>query len=54
MHGRDYVIPGDVKEVAPMTLAHRLILNYDAKMKEMNALSIVEDILLKLKEPGIQ
>jgi MoxR-like ATPase len=53
MHGRDYVIPDDVKAVAIMTLAHRLILNYDAKIKETSAEAIITDILERIPTPGI-
>ncbi len=53
MRGRDYVIPDDVKAVAIMTLAHRLILNYDAKIKETSAEAIITDILERIPTPGI-
>lgn len=53
MKGRDYVIPQDVKDVAHMTLAHRFILNYDAKMKEISANQVVDDILKCIKEPEV-
>lgn len=54
LHDRDYVIPQDVLEVVPMALAHRLILNYDAKMKEKDAYQIVDEILHQIKEPRIE
>lgn len=54
MHDRDYVIPSDVKDVVHMVLAHRIILNYDAKMKEMPAYSLLDDILDHIREPGIE
>lgn len=50
---RDFVIPDDIKEVVHDVLGHRLILNYDAKMKEASSLSIIDDILKEVKEPGI-
>ena len=53
MHDRDYVIPSDVKDVVHMVLAHRIILNYDSKMKEMSAYSLLDDILDHIREPGI-
>ena len=53
LKGRDYVIPQDVKDVAHMTLAHRLILNYEAKMKEISANQVVDDILKCIKEPEV-
>ncbi len=54
LRNRDYVIPSDIHEVIDMVLAHRLILNYDAKMKEMNANQIIDEILHQIKEPGIE
>lgn len=53
LHERDYVIPQDVKDVAVMGMAHRLILSYDAKMKDMSAEHIVDDILHQIKEPQV-
>ncbi|MEG0365436.1 MAG: MoxR family ATPase [Coprobacillus sp.] len=50
---RDFVIPDDVKEIVYDVLGHRLILNYDAKMKEASSKSIIDDILTRVKEPGI-
>lgn len=54
MHGRDYVTPDDVKMIACDVLAHRLILNYDAKMKEVSSYAIINDILQRIQEPGIE
>lgn len=54
MRGRDYVIPEDVKEIIFDVLAHRLILNYEAKIKEISAYTILEDILNQIQEPGIE
>ena len=53
LHDRDYVIPQDVKDVAVMGVAHRLILSYDAKMKEMTGNQIVDEILHQIKEPQV-
>lgn len=54
MKERDYVIPEDVKAIADDVLAHRIILNYDAKMKEISAHQIIADIVQDMKEPGIE
>ncbi len=53
IEGRDYVIPQDVQAIIKETIAHRLILNYDAKMKNISAFEVIEDILKTVKEPGI-
>lgn len=50
---RDYVIPWDVKETIHMTIAHRLILNEEAKMKDISAYEVIDDILKQVKEPDI-
>lgn len=54
MNARDYVIPEDVQKVAKIVLAHRLILNYDAKMKGMTGEQLIEDIVNLMKVPGIE
>ena len=43
--GRDYVLPEDVKEIAPDVLSHRIILNYEAEADGMNTRQIVDKIL---------
>ena len=45
MRGRDHVIPDDVKYLAPVTLAHRLIVKPEAELRGQTALKIVGDIL---------
>ena len=45
IHGRDYVIPEDVKTLVPLTLAHRLILRPEAELRGQTAHTILEDVL---------
>ncbi|ALX49081.1 AAA family ATPase [Lentibacillus amyloliquefaciens] len=45
IQGRDFVLPDDVKYLAPYTLAHRLILNAEAKYEGLTPDSIVENII---------
>ncbi|HLS07497.1 MoxR family ATPase [Lentibacillus sp.] len=45
IHGRDYVLPDDVKYLAPFILAHRIILNTEAKYDGMTSDSIIEEIV---------
>jgi MoxR-like ATPase len=49
--GRDFVIPDDVKALAPAVLRHRLILNPDAEIEGVSADDCVEDILREAKVP---
>ena len=52
MQGRDFVIPDDVKALASASLAHRLIVNPSARIREIDPRSIVEDVLNSVPVPG--
>ena len=54
LHGRDFVTPDDVKELAEPTLAHRLIVNPAARIKNVNSRVVIEDILAMAPVPGAQ
>ena len=45
LRGRRYVIPDDVKQLAPYVLAHRLILRNEARIARKSAADIVGGIL---------
>ncbi len=45
LEGRDYVIPDDVKQLAPSVLRHRLILQPEAEFEGISADRVVEVIL---------
>lgn len=50
-HGRDYVIPDDVKEVAAPALVHRLIMKAESWVKGTNPNQILDDILKTIPVP---
>ncbi|MGB7342396.1 MAG: MoxR family ATPase [Phototrophicaceae bacterium] len=52
MAGRDYVIPDDVKALAEVTLAHRIIVGPSARIKDITSRTIVQDILVATPVPG--
>lgn len=52
MAGRDYVIPDDVKALAEVTLAHRIIVGPSARIKDISSRTIVQDILATTPVPG--
>ncbi len=54
MDGRDFVIPDDVKALAEPALAHRLIISPAARMKNVNAEDVVEEILHAIPVPSAQ
>ena len=50
--GRDYVLPDDIKELATSVLAHRVIVGPAARLRELSAEKIVQEILGNLAVPG--
>lgn len=53
LHGRDYVVPSDVKEVFANVCGHRLVLSPKARIANLTAEDVLNDILAKTKEPKI-
>jgi MoxR-like ATPase len=51
MLGRDFVLPDDIKTVAPAVLAHRLILSPSARLRGTVPEAVVADILERLPMP---
>ena len=45
---RDYVLPEDIKEIAPDVLNHRIILNYEAEADGITTHDIIDSILKKI------
>ena len=52
--GRDYVIPDDIKTLAPAALAHRIIIGPAARIKDVDARSVVQEIMKGVPVPGAQ
>lgn len=53
VQGRDYVIPEDVKTIAPAVLAHRLTLTATAWATNVDPANIVHSILTSVPTPAI-
>lgn len=51
VHGRDYVIPEDVKEMAVSILSHRLILKNDTSILENVGQDIIANIINNISAP---
>jgi len=49
---RDYVIPDDVKALAPAVIAHRIILSPSARMRGVTSWSVVSSLLDSVAVPG--
>jgi len=52
IEGRQFVIPEDVREMAVPVIAHRLIVDSQARFAGVSAVSIVEEILTKVPVPS--
>lgn len=50
--GRDYVLPDDIKVLAEHVLAHRIIIQPAARLKDLTAEQILREILMTLPVPG--
>ena len=46
--GRDYVLPEDIKEIAPDVFNHRLMLNYEAEADGITSRMVIDSILRKV------
>jgi len=51
--GRTYVIPDDIKKLAPVVLAHRLIISPSARIRDIDTRTVIKDILSNIPVPGI-
>lgn len=51
LEGRDYVIPDDVKYLAPYVLSHRLILTQEATYEGKTSLDLMQEILQQVSVP---
>ena len=54
LRGRDYVIPGDVKEVFVTTIAHRLILTSKAEGQNKTPEALLQQILERVHAPKLR
>ena len=54
VNGRDYVVPEDVAAIFPDVAAHRLMLNAKARMMELDARQITQEILKQVTMPTVK
>ncbi|MBO9339892.1 MAG: MoxR family ATPase [Chloroflexus sp.] len=52
MNGRDFVIPDDVKLLAQPVLSHRLIISPAARVRNVTAQAIIDEVLAAVPVPG--
>ena len=51
IRGREYVVPDDVKTLAPYALSHRIILKSQARLRDRTSDSVVDEILSQIAVP---
>lgn len=51
LQGRGYVMPDDVKQIAPDVLRHRIIVTFEAEANNITPTQIVESILNNIEVP---
>ncbi len=51
LRGRDYVLPDDVKTMAPLALTHRLMVKPESVLRGQNATSVLRQILANVELP---
>ncbi len=54
LRGREYVVPEDVKRLAPNVLAHRLVLTPDAAVENTEKREVVDDVLDSVPVPTVE
>jgi MoxR-like ATPase len=52
VHGRDYVIPDDVKALVAATLGHRIIISPAARIKGVSPAGLLDELLRSMPVPG--
>jgi MoxR-like ATPase len=50
--GRDYVIPDDVKVLAPTVLTHRMLVTPEAELRGVTSEDVLDRVLAQLPVPG--
>lgn len=51
LHGRQFVLPDDIKALAVPTLAHRLILHAETRLRGRSSSDVVEALIAKMPVP---
>ncbi|MCO8244755.1 MULTISPECIES: MoxR family ATPase [unclassified Haladaptatus] len=52
IHGREYVIPDDVKEVVVAVMRHRLVLSTEAELSDRSPVEIIDELLDSIEPPN--
>jgi MoxR-like ATPase len=53
VRGRQYVLPEDIRTIAPDVLRHRIILSYEALGDDVSVQHVLDAILRKVPVPDV-
>jgi len=51
VRGRDYVLPDDIKELAPLVLSHRIILKSESYLRGYTQRGVISSMLTSIEVP---
>jgi len=51
LQGRGYVMPDDIKQVAPDVLRHRVVTSFEAQAENINSTRIIQEIINRVEVP---
>jgi MoxR-like ATPase len=54
IEGREYVVPDDVRQIAPAALAHRLVVDPESSVRGVSRTDIVESVLDRVTVPSME
>lgn len=54
VHGRNFVLPDDIKKMAQAVLGHRLILRPESRLRKITTAAVVQEILTETSVPMMQ
>jgi MoxR-like ATPase len=52
--GRDFVLPDDIKRMAPAVLGHRIILKPESRLRKQTAIAVINDIVAEVRVPMLK
>jgi len=53
IHGYNFVLPDDVKQIVPFVLGHRLILRPESRLRKKTVASVLDEIMDKVPVPQV-
>ena len=51
LNGRGYVVPDDIKQIAPDVLRHRIVTSFEAQAENIDSTRIIREIINRIEVP---